>query len=34
VIDQGKCLGSHHQGIWSDVGTPDRLATLNQLRER
>ena len=34
AIDQGRCLGSYHQGIWSDVGTPERLATLNQLRER
>ncbi len=34
AIDQGKCLGCHPQSIWSDVGTPERLATLNQLRER
>jgi MurNAc alpha-1-phosphate uridylyltransferase len=34
AIDRGRCLGSYHQGIWSDVGTPERLATLNQLRER
>lgn len=34
AIDQGRCLGSHHTGLWSDVGTPERLANLNQLRER
>lgn len=34
AIEEARCLGSYHQGIWSDVGTPERLATLNQLRER
>lgn len=34
AIAQGRCLGSHHTGLWSDVGTPERLANLNQLRER
>lgn len=34
AINEGRCLGSHHLGLWSDVGTPERLANLNQLRER
>jgi N-acetyl-alpha-D-muramate 1-phosphate uridylyltransferase len=29
-ITQQRCTGEHHHGIWSDVGTPDRLAQLNQ----
>jgi N-acetyl-alpha-D-muramate 1-phosphate uridylyltransferase len=28
-IGQQRCTGEHHRGIWSDVGTPDRLAQLN-----
>ena len=29
AIDRGEISGSHHHGIWTDVGTPERLATLN-----
>lgn len=30
AIAQGQCSGEHYDGIWSDVGTPERLAQLNQ----
>lgn len=30
AIGQGRCSGERHGGIWSDVGTPERLAQLNQ----
>jgi MurNAc alpha-1-phosphate uridylyltransferase len=29
VIAEQRCTGDYYQGIWSDVGTPDRLAQLN-----
>lgn len=29
VVAAGRCSGSVHHGIWSDVGTPERLAQLN-----
>jgi MurNAc alpha-1-phosphate uridylyltransferase len=29
VVAAGRCSGSVHRGIWSDVGTPERLAQLN-----
>lgn len=28
AISQGRLKGVYHQGIWSDVGTPERLAAL------
>lgn len=31
AIEQGRASGYWHRGIWSDVGTPARLAELNQL---
>lgn len=31
AVAQGRCTGSHYQGMWCDVGTPERLAQLNQL---
>ena len=30
AIHQDKLAGIHHQGLWSDVGTPERLEQLNQ----
>lgn len=30
AIANGRCSGEHHHGVWSDVGTPERLAQLNQ----
>lgn len=30
AIAQGKVSGEHHQGGWTDVGTPERLAELNR----
>ena len=30
AIAEGRCTGSHFRGMWSDVGTPERLALLNQ----
>ncbi len=30
AVAEGRCTGSHYQGIWCDVGTPERLAKLNQ----
>lgn len=29
AIANGQCSGEHHRGIWSDVGTPERLKNLN-----
>lgn len=29
AITQGALTGEHFQGVWMDVGTPDRLAALN-----
>ncbi len=29
VMSQNKVGGLHHQGIWTDVGTPERLAEIN-----
>ena len=29
AIDRGAVSGRHHQGIWTDVGNPERLASLN-----
>lgn len=30
AIDQGRLSGTHYAGAWTDVGTPERLAALNQ----
>ena len=30
AIDAGRLSGEHHGGLWVDVGTPERLAQLNQ----
>ncbi|GLQ95932.1 N-acetylmuramate alpha-1-phosphate uridylyltransferase MurU [Dyella mobilis] len=30
AIDRGAVTGSHHRGAWTDVGTPERLASLNR----
>jgi len=29
AMSQNKVGGLHHQGIWTDVGTPERLAEIN-----
>jgi MurNAc alpha-1-phosphate uridylyltransferase len=29
-ITAGKVSGEHHQGVWVDVGTPQRLEQLDQ----
>jgi len=29
VMLQNKVSGHHHQGVWTDVGTPERLAEIN-----
>jgi MurNAc alpha-1-phosphate uridylyltransferase len=29
AIADGQCSGEHHRGTWSDVGTPERLQSLN-----
>ena len=29
AIERGAVSGSHHPGLWTDVGTPERLASLN-----
>lgn len=29
AIDQGIVSGSYHHGVWTDVGTPERLSSLN-----
>ncbi len=29
AMSQNKVSGLHHQGIWTDVGTPERLAEIN-----
>jgi N-acetyl-alpha-D-muramate 1-phosphate uridylyltransferase len=29
AIERGAITGSHHHGAWTDVGTPERLASLN-----
>ncbi|WP_233841285.1 N-acetylmuramate alpha-1-phosphate uridylyltransferase MurU [Dyella sp. 2HG41-7] len=29
AMDQGLVSGSHHHGVWADVGTPERLSSLN-----
>lgn len=31
AVDEGRCVGSHFCGAWSDVGTPDRLRQLNSV---
>jgi MurNAc alpha-1-phosphate uridylyltransferase len=31
VMAQGRVTGEHHRGLWMDVGTPQRLADLEQL---
>lgn len=28
-MDEGRITGEHHRGRWTDVGTPERLATLD-----
>lgn len=28
LADQHRCLGTHYTGLWTDVGTPERLASL------
>jgi NDP-sugar pyrophosphorylase family protein len=28
---EGRLAGSLHEGLWEDVGTPDRLAELNRV---
>ena len=30
AVAEGRCTGSHYRGLWCDVGTPERLAQLNQ----
>ncbi|NWO05023.1 MAG: nucleotidyltransferase family protein [Alteromonadaceae bacterium] len=30
AISQGRALGLHHQGQWMDIGTPERLAQLDE----
>ncbi|AIT25720.1 mobA-like NTP transferase domain protein [Bordetella holmesii 30539] len=30
AMGQGRVRGQHHQGRWTDVGTPERLAALDQ----
>ncbi|HEX5371300.1 MAG TPA: nucleotidyltransferase family protein [Aquabacterium sp.] len=30
AIDRGRLSGTHYAGAWTDVGTPERLAALNQ----
>lgn len=29
AMEQNRVSGEHHQGCWTDVGTPERLVTLN-----
>jgi MurNAc alpha-1-phosphate uridylyltransferase len=31
AMTQGRVTGEHHRGLWMDVGTPQRLADLEQL---
>jgi N-acetyl-alpha-D-muramate 1-phosphate uridylyltransferase len=31
VMAQGRVSGEHHRGVWMDIGTPQRLADLEQL---
>lgn len=31
AIEKGEVSGEYHRGIWHDVGTPQRLDTLNQM---
>lgn len=31
AVAEGRCTGSHYQGMWCDVGTPERLAQLNHM---
>ncbi len=33
-IRAGRVSGEHYQGRWADIGTPERLASLNDLLER
>lgn len=30
AMQERRLFGEHHDGIWTDVGTPERLATLNE----
>ena len=30
AADRGQLSGSYYEGLWADIGTPDRLATLNK----
>lgn len=30
ACDRGAVSGAHYRGVWSDVGTPERLAALNE----
>jgi MurNAc alpha-1-phosphate uridylyltransferase len=30
MMQQGKVSGEHHSGLWTDVGTPERLSQLQQ----
>lgn len=30
-IASGRVTGEHHRGLWMDIGTPDRLASLDRL---
>ncbi len=34
AIQAGRVGGMHHQGLWIDVGTPERLAQVDALAER
>jgi N-acetyl-alpha-D-muramate 1-phosphate uridylyltransferase len=31
AMAQGRVSGEHHRGLWMDIGTPERLATLDRL---
>jgi MurNAc alpha-1-phosphate uridylyltransferase len=31
AMAQGRVSGEHHRGLWMDIGTPERLATLERL---
>ncbi|AJD49392.1 nucleotidyltransferase family protein [Isoalcanivorax pacificus W11-5] len=34
AMDEGRVSGEHHTGLWFDIGTPQRLADLDQLLTR